>query len=164
MIFYESTRGWASQNRLAIVHMIEKHFGKTRMIVHNDHNHYEIIDNNLIVRKGAVKVMPGDLTVIPSHMTGDAILVQATEKIDNTFHSLSHGTGRVMSRSEAKNISFDFQQEIRSKIYIPEMIRNESLRTEAPMVYRDIDTVIDLLGDLIEVKQRFAPIAYIGQL
>ncbi len=161
---YTQTRAWANENRNTIIKFLEKEFGSLETIVHNDHNHYEIIDHKLIIRKGAVKVLPGEKTIIPSHMTGEAIVVSATENISKTFNSLSHGTGRVMSRSDAKDVSFDFDKELREKIYIPEMIKNESLRTESPFVYRDIDTVIELLDDLIEVETRLRPIAYIGQL
>jgi len=161
---YKNTRQWALENRNTIISFLKKEFGNLETIVHKDHNHYEIIDNKMIIRKGAVKITAGEKTIIPSHMTGEAIIVKATDKISKTFNSLSHGTGRIMSRSDAKNIKFDFNKELREKIYIPTMIKNESLRTESPFVYRNINTVSNMLNELIIVENKLKPIAYIGQL
>jgi RNA-splicing ligase RtcB len=36
-------------------------------------------------------------------MTGDILLVTVNKKISETLFSMSHGTGRKFSRSEAKN-------------------------------------------------------------
>jgi len=41
--------------------------------------------------------------MIPSHMAGDAALVRATDRVADTLVSLSHGTGRAMSRAASKD-------------------------------------------------------------
>jgi len=160
---YNDTIEWANQNRLTISHMLEKYFGKTEIIIHNNHNHYEIDKNKFIVRKGAVKVKDGELAVIPSNMVGEIALVKAKNTIEKIYNSLSHGTGRIMSRSNAKKIQVDYKS-IRKKIYIPEYIKNESLRTESPEVYRSLNEVLDKLSEFIELEKLFIPIAYLGQL
>jgi RNA-splicing ligase RtcB len=162
---FQNTVSWAEQNRLTIAKLLEKHFGKLETVVHNNHNHNEEIDGHIIIRKGAVKLTPNELTVIPSHMSGEIALVRGKNTLEKSLYSLSHGTGRLMSRSEAKEISknYNFEQ-LRDVIYIPESIGNESLRTEAPFCYRPLDDVLLLLDDLMTEEKRFTPFAYIGHI
>lgn len=47
-------------------------------------------------------MVPGEQTVVPSNMNGDVVLITATKEVESTYNSLCHGTGRVMSRSDAK--------------------------------------------------------------
>jgi RNA-splicing ligase RtcB len=156
---------WAERNRSAIIELVENIFGKTELIVDKNHNHFETTDSGVIIRKGSVRVEPGELTVLPSNIEGDVVLVKATEKVLDTYKSLNHGTGRVMSRSEAKLHAADYDyDDLRSRIYIPEMIGNVSIKTEAPFCYRDLDSCLILIDDLISVEKRFNPFAYLGQI
>ncbi len=135
------------------------------MVLDKNHNHFELKEDYVIIRKGAAKLLPSELTVIPSHMTGDVVLVRGTDQLADTHFSICHGTGRTMSRSEAKVLSMDFDfSSIRRQIYIPDGIANESIKTDAPFCYRDLDDCLALLDGLIEVEERFSPIAYIGQI
>lgn len=162
---FSSVCDWACRNRFAIFDLVQKQFGKLELVVDKNHNHFEQADEGVIIRKGASKVTPGDITVIPSNMLGDIVLVEGTEKVKDVYNSLCHGTGRTMSRSAAKEISknYDFTT-MRQQIYIPEMIGNESIKTDAPFCYRDLDDCLALIDELIVVKERFQPIAYLGQV
>ncbi len=52
------------------------------MILDLPHNTYEPLENgSVVIRKGSVRIKPGELSVIPSHMTGDAVLIRATDKV-----------------------------------------------------------------------------------
>lgn len=156
---------WAFQNRNAIKMIIEKYFGKIEVIVDKNHNHYEIVKGGVIIRKGAIRAEPGDFVVIPSNLDGDVVLGRATEKVKDVLNSLNHGTGRIMSRSEAKEHSslYDYD-ELRKRIYIPKEISNLSIKTEAPFCYRNINDCLELIKDLIEEIERFSPFAYLGQI
>lgn len=156
---------WAVNNRKSIMKILEKYFGEMEVIVDKNHNHYEILDDGILIRKGAVKVKPGELTVIPSNLDGDIVLVEATVKVLEVYNSLNHGTGRIMSRSESKKHadSYDYD-DLRKRVYIPEMIKNQSIKTEAPFCYRKLDDCLLLIKDLIIVKNRFTPFAYLGQI
>ncbi len=105
------------------------------------------------------------MAVIPSNLDGDVVLVKATDNVKDTFNSLNHGTGRVMSRSDAKELaeSYDYDK-LRERIYIPEMIQNASIKTEAPFCYRKLDDCLELIKDLIAIEKRFSPFAYLGQI
>jgi hypothetical protein len=156
---------WAMNNRAEISNLLSRYFGTLETILDRNHNNIEITYEGVIIRKGAVKVLPGDLAVIPSNLDGDVVLVKATDNVNDTFNSLNHGTGRVMSRSDAKQLadSYDYDK-LRERIYIPGMIKNASIRTEAPFCYRDLDACLALIKDLISIEKRFSPFAYLGQI
>jgi len=156
---------WAEANRSEIAAIISRHFGNLETIIDRDHNNYEFVEGGVIIRKGAVRVMPGEVSIIPSSLDGDAVLVRATEMVAGTFNSLPHGTGRVMSRSDAKQMADDYDySSLRQRIYIPGKISNSSIRTEAPFCYRDLDACLELIRSLIVVEKRFSPFAYLGQI
>ena len=156
---------WARNNRAEISKLLSKYFGPLETIIDRNHNNIEITDEGVIIRKGAVKVFPGEFAVIPSNLDGDVVLVKATDNVKDTFNSLNHGTGRVMSRSDAKALadSYDYDK-LRKRIYIPDMIKNASIKTEVPFCYRDLDACLELIKYLITVEKRFSPFAYLGQI
>ncbi len=162
---FQQVCDWAAANRFAIFRILEKYFGRLKIVLDKNHNHFELTDRGVIIRKGAVRVSPKEYTVVPSNMNGDVVLLSATDEVENTFYSLCHGTGRVMSRSEAKEyaLSFDYDA-LRQSIYIPEMISNDSIKTDAPFCYRDLDTCLSLISPLIHIEKRFSVFAYLGQM
>src|SRR5262249_49138507 len=149
---------WATDNRSAIHSAIDAEFGKTECVLDLPHNTFEPLDNGrVIIRKGSVRIRPGDLSVVPSHMTGDAVLIRATDRVSNVLNSISHGTGRKMSRSECKPLSeaFDFES-LRQRVLIPTGVDNASLRTEGPYAYRELDDCLALISDYADEVARFA--------
>lgn len=156
---------WAKENRFSIFRILEKYFGRLNLILDKNHNHFEITNDGVIIRKGAVKVLPGEQTVVPSNMDSDVVLITATNQVENVYNSLCHGTGRVMSRGEAKTFaaSFDYDA-LRERIYIPNMIANDNIKTDAPFCYRDLDSCLGLIANLITIDKRFSVFAYLGQM
>ncbi len=157
---------WAKANRLAVARLLERRFGPCQALLDQSHNSCEQLpEGGAIIRKGAVRAEPGELAVIPSSMNGDVALVRAKEGVRRALSSLSHGTGRVMSRSQAKAHAetFDYAA-LRRQVYIPAAIGDASLRTEAPFCYRDLDACLALIGELCQEVARFAPFAYLGQI
>jgi hypothetical protein len=73
--------------------------GKLEILLNQAHNTIEAVENKIVYRKGAVKLMPGKLGVIPSHAYGEAVLVLANQKIKELEYSMCHGTGRKISRA-----------------------------------------------------------------
>jgi len=157
---------WAASNRAAIHDAIDKTFSRTELVLDTPHNTYEALPNGgAIIRKGSVHVKPGSLLVIPSHMSGDVVLARATEKVAESLGSLSHGTGRKMSRSDCKPLAdtFDFAT-LRRSLLIPTGVADASLRTEGPYAYRDLDECLALLEGYLTEEGRFAVVAYMGHL
>jgi release factor H-coupled RctB family protein len=158
--------GWARDNRATIHDALSNVFGRTELVLDLPHNTYEALpEGGAILRKGSVQVAPGSLLVIPSHMTGDVILARATDKVADSLYSLSHGTGRKISRSECKPLadSFDFAA-LRRSVLIPTGVADASLRTEGPYAYRGLDECLDLLAGYVTEESRFSVIAYMGHL
>ncbi len=156
---------WAEDNRAAIQSIIESVLGDMQLVLDLPHNTFEAVDGGAIIRKGAVRVEPGDMTVLPSHMSGDVCLLKAKDAVGDILNALSHGTGRTMSRGDAKAAAagYDFTA-LRSLIMFPSCLSNASLTTEGPFAYRDIDACLGLLGDYVEEVRRFAVVAYAGHL
>lgn len=157
---------WAAANRAAIHAAAEAELGPLELVLDVPHNTFEPLpDGGAIIRKGAVHVAPGDLTVIPSHMAGDVALVRATARVSESLYALSHGTGRSMSRAECKPLAdtYDFAG-LRKRILIPNGVQDASLRTDGPFAYRDLDECLKLLEGYVEEIERFAVIGYMGHL
>lgn len=168
---FERIKSWAKSNRETVLEIAERHLGRfvdlypgTRSIDRN-HNHYEELDQGVLIRKGSQRVEPGELALIPSNLLDDMVIVRATPRVEDLMYCLPHGTGRTMSRSDAKRATelFDFDA-MRKTVYIPRQITNASLRTEAPICYRRLDDGLNLIADFVETVERFVPVAYIGQL
>jgi len=116
---------------------IETHFGK-EVVVH---------------RKGANSAQKGQLGVIPGSMGTPSYIVEGLGNPES-FMSCSHGCGRLMSRKQANKL-------------LDEKTANESMRgifftgwrgdySEAPLAYKDIETVLanqrDLVKPIIKLK------------
>ncbi len=166
---FARVRTWARDNRSAVLDIAERHLGRFLPLksgvdrIDRDHNHYEEVDGAVLVRKGVQRVQAGELAIIPSHLLDDMAIVQATKEVGTIHNCLPHGTGRTMSRSDAKKVEFDFEA-MRERIYIPARIENSSLRTEAPSCYRGLDDGLEAMGPYLNVVERLTPVAYIGQL
>jgi len=157
---------WAASNRAEIHERVERVFGKTDLVLDLPHNTFEQLgDGSVIIRKGSVRLIPGDLCVLPSHMSGDVVLIRARERIREILDSMSHGTGRKMSRSECKPLADNYDFTIlRNSILIPAGVEDTSLRTEGPFAYRDLDECLELIKDYVEVVNRFRVVGYMGHL
>lgn len=165
-VTFESVVQWAEANRARIHEEIEAVFGRCELVLDLPHNTFERLpDGGAIIRKGSVRVEPGDLSVLPSHVSGDVLLVRATERVGEILHSMSHGTGRKMSRSECKPLaeSFDFAA-LRRAILLPSDLADASLRTEGPYAYRDLDECLALIEGYVTEEARFAVVGYMGHL
>ncbi len=156
---------WAEANRAGVQKTLEKVVGEMELVLDLPHNTVEVLAEGVIIRKGSVRLMPGELAVIPSHMTGDVALVQATERIREVLNSMSHGTGRIMSRGDAKEkaAGFDFAA-MRESLLLPSFLGDASLTTEAPYAYRDLESCLALVSDYVEEVKRFSVVAYAGHL
>ncbi len=157
---------WAADNRAAIHDCINDVFGNVELVLDLPHNTYQLLDDGgVLIRKGSVQVAPGDLSILPSHMSGDVVLVRATARVADILNSISHGTGRKMSRSDCKPLadSFDFTA-MRQRIMIPTGVNDSSLRTDGPFAYRDLDECLSLINDFVEPVARYSVIGYMGHL
>jgi hypothetical protein len=98
-------------------------------------------------------------------MSGDVVLIKARRKVTEILNSMSHGTGRAMSRGDCKPLAdrFDFDG-LRRSVLIPSGVENASLRTDGPFAYRGLEECLALIDEYVEVVARFAVIGYMGHL
>ncbi len=112
---------------------LEHHFGK----------------NVYVTRKGAVRARRGDLGIIPGSMGARSFIVEGLGNEDS-FHSCSHGAGRTMSRTKAKEvITLDEHTKATEGV---ECRKDTGVLDESPKAYKDIDSVMEAQSDLVKIK------------
>ncbi len=119
----------------------------------NCHHNYVTKENHFgqqvwLTRKGAVRARKGDLGIIPGSMGARSYIVRGKGNADS-FHSCSHGAGRVMSRNEAKR-RFSLAEHVTATAHV-ECRKDADVIDETPMAYKDIDAVLAAQEDLIEI-------------
>jgi len=163
---FERVVSWAADNRAAINEKLDLVFGTTDVLLDLPHNTLEQLeDGGVVIRKGSVRMLPGESSVLPSNMSGDVVLVAAKQKVREILCSMSHGTGRTMSRADCKPLAdaYDFTG-FRKSVLVASGVEDASLRTDGPFAYRDLDECMALIEDYVDVVQRFAVVGYMGHL
>lgn len=102
-----------------------------------------------VTRKGAVRAALGDLGIIPGSMGVKSYIVVGRGDCDS-FHSCSHGAGRVMSRTAAKRtFSLEDHEKATSGV---ECRKDADVIDETPGAYKDIDAVMEAQKALVQIK------------
>ena len=102
----------------------------------------------LVTRKGAVSAREGELGIIPGSMGARSFIVRGKGNADS-FHSCSHGAGRVMSRTAARaKITLKEHREATAHV---ECRKDAGVIDESPAAYKDIDAVMAAQRDLVEI-------------
>ena len=101
-----------------------------------------------LTRKGAVRARKGELGIIPGSMGARSFIVRGLGNPES-FESCSHGAGRAMSRTAAKE-RFTLEEHIAATAHV-ECRKDTGVIDETPMAYKDIDAVMAAQSDLVEV-------------
>ena len=132
----------------------------------NIHHNFAAMENHfgqnvLVHRKGATKAYMGELGIIPGSQ-GTASYIVEGKGNEKSFKSCSHGAGRIMSRSKAKE-ALDLKDEIKKldDKGIVHGIRNVSDLDEASGAYKDIDVVMHNQQDLVNIRVELKPMAVV---
>lgn len=132
----------------------------------NVHHNYAALENhfdsNVIVhRKGAIRAREGDIGLIPGSQGTKSYIVRGKGSHDS-FMSCSHGAGRQMSRTAARN-NLDLDEEITrlDDMDIIHAIRGKNDLDEAAGAYKDISVVMGNQTDLVEIVTELSPVAVI---
>ena len=121
---------------------------------HTIHNYIDT--NEMILRKGAIAAHVGEKVLIPINMRDGSILATGKGNLDWNY-SAPHGAGRVMSRSKAKNtLSMEEYKETMKGIYTTSV--NEKTLDEAPMAYKSLEDIIDVVGEAVDIIEVLKPI------
>tara|TARA_B100000683_G_scaffold277917_1_gene340654 strand:- start:7691 stop:9166 length:1476 start_codon:yes stop_codon:yes gene_type:complete len=132
--------------------------GKPIAKIENHHNFAwkeKIEDQELIVhRKGATPAHKGELGVIPGSMIHPGYIVSGKGEVAS-LNSASHGAGRELSRTKAKNAI--------TRSELKKILKREKVTLigggvdEAPIAYKNIDNVIKAQKNLINIEGKFYP-------
>jgi tRNA-splicing ligase RtcB len=127
-------------------------FQLEKMAVNCHHNYVQKETHGgqelLVTRKGAVSARAGELGIIPGSMGAKSFIVRGLGNADS-FHSCSHGAGRVMSRTQArKTITLAQHREATAHV---ECRKDAAVIDESPAAYKDIDAVMAAQSDLVKV-------------
>lgn len=142
--------------------------------VHNHHN-YAFRERHgdrdlIVVRKGATPAAPGVRGIIAGSMGTPTAIIRGLDGPEAAvgFHSAPHGSGRVMSRTQAAG-KRDYRT---GQILSPGRVTPEMLHAavtaqgielrgggldESPHVYRNIDDVLAAHAGVIAVEKRLYP-------
>ena len=121
---------------------------------HTLHNYIDTEER--ILRKGAIAAHAGERVLIPINMRDGSILAVGKGNPEWNY-SAPHGAGRLMSRTKAKNtLSMDEYMETMKGIYTTSV--NESTLDEAPMAYKSLEDIIDVVRESVDVIDVLKPI------
>lgn len=122
-------------------------------------NHYGM--NVMIHRKGATLARKGTIGIIPGSQGTKSYIVEGKGNPES-FHSCSHGAGRMMSRTAAKErLSLEEEQKKLDDKGILHSVRGKNSLDEAPGAYKDIETVMENQRDLVDIVVELEPLAVI---
>jgi tRNA-splicing ligase RtcB len=150
---------YASANHALIHQKIARNLGaKVLAGVENHHNFaWKEVHNGqemIVHRKGATPAAKGVLGVIPGSMATPGFVVRG-KGVEKSLESASHGAGRRMSRTQARN-TYRWS-------HIRPMLADAGVELlsagidENPHAYKDIHEVMKQQADLVEVIARFDP-------
>jgi tRNA-splicing ligase RtcB (3'-phosphate/5'-hydroxy nucleic acid ligase) len=150
---------FASACHHTIHQAIGKRLGERPVLQLENHHNYawrEFVGGREVYvhRKGATPAHEGELGIVPGSQGTNSYIVRGMGS-EASLNSASHGAGRLMSRTAARNT-------------IPKASRDLLLREagvelmsggidESPQVYKDIEAVLDVQKDLVERVARFEP-------
>jgi RNA-splicing ligase RtcB len=121
---------------------------------HTIHNYIDT--DEMILRKGSIAAHKGEKVLIPINMRDGSVLAIGKGNPEWNY-SAPHGAGRIMSRTAAKhNLSMEEYKESMKGIYTSSVC--EATIDEAPMAYKSLEDIIDVIKDSVEIIDVMKPI------
>ena len=151
----EICQSFARRNREVIARVLLERAGLTAgEAFHTVHNY--IATDERILRKGAIAAHAGERVLIPINMRDGSILAVGRGDPDWNY-SAPHGAGRLMSRTAAKErLSMEEFRETMADVYTTAV--NENTLDEAPMAYKSLADILDVIEDSVDVIEVLKPI------
>lgn len=121
---------------------------------HTIHNYIDT--DEMILRKGSIAAHARERVLIPINMRDGSILAVGKGNPEWNF-SAPHGAGRIMSRTKAKE-SLDIEEYKQAMEGIYTSSVNENTIDEAPMAYKSLGDIIDVIRESVDVIEVLKPI------
>ncbi|MCI9079691.1 MAG: RtcB family protein [Lachnospiraceae bacterium] len=151
----EICQQFAKRNREKIAEVLLSRIGiEAGEAFHTIHNYIDT--ENMILRKGAISAYKDEKILIPINMRDGSVL--ATGKGNPGWnYSAPHGAGRLMSRTKAKeSLSMEEYKNVMEGIYTTSV--NEATLDEAPMAYKSLDDIIDVIKESVNIIDIMKPV------
>ena len=151
----ELCQQFAKRSREKMAEILLERTGMTALSAfHTIHNYIDI--QEMILRKGAISAYVGELVLIPINMRDGSVLARGKGNPEWNY-SAPHGAGRIMSRAKAKEtLDLEAYRETMEGIYTTCV--NASTLDEAPMAYKSLEDISDVIADAVDVIQVLKPV------
>lgn len=151
----EICQQFARRNREKIVEILLEQTGLMGgEAFHTIHNYIDT--EEMILRKGAIAAHEGEKVLIPINMRDGSVLAVGKGNSEWNY-SAPHGAGRIMSRRKAKQeLTLEEYKAEMSGIYTTSV--NEATLDEAPMAYKSLEDIIDVVSEAVDVIDVMRPI------
>jgi len=151
----EICQQFAKRNREKIAEVLLERTGMTGTdAFHTIHNYIDT--DEMILRKGAIAAHEGEKVLIPINMRDGSVMAVGKGNPEWNY-SAPHGAGRIMSRKKAKeNLSLEEYKHEMEGIYTTSV--NEATLDEAPMAYKSLEDIIDVIKESVTVIDVMKPI------
>lgn len=151
----EICQKFAKRNREMIAEIL---MAKTGLVgtdtFHTIHNYIDT--DEMILRKGAIAAHAGEKVLIPINMRDGSVLAIGKGNPEWNY-SAPHGAGRVMSRTKARNsLSMEEYKDTMSGVFTTSV--NEATLDEAPMAYKRLEDIIDVIKESVDVIDVMKPL------
>lgn len=151
----EICQEFARRNREKIAEILLSRTGlSTGESFHTVHNYIDT--DEMILRKGAIAAHKGEKVLIPINMRDGSVLAVGKGNPEWNF-SAPHGAGRIMSRKSAReNLNMEEYRACMSGIFTTSI--NENTLDEAPMAYKSLDDILDVISETVEILEIIKPV------
>ena len=151
----EICQRFARRNREKMAEILLTRSGLTAVeAFHTIHNYIDT--REMILRKGAIAAHAGEKVLIPINMRDGSVLAVGRGNPEWNY-SAPHGAGRIMSRGEARKI-LDLDEYRREMAGVYTTSVNEHTLDEAPMAYKSLGDIIDVIRETVDVIEVLKPI------
>ncbi len=151
----EICQAFARRSREKMAEILMERAGLTAVdAFHTIHNYIDTAE--MILRKGAIAAHEGEKVLIPINMRDGSVLAIGRGNPEWN-DSAPHGAGRILSRSAAKErLSLAEYQKEMEGVYTTSV--NASTLDEAPMAYKSLADIIDVIRDTVDVVEVLKPV------
>jgi len=151
----EICQAFARRSREKMAEIILERTGMTAVeAFHTIHNYIDT--EEMILRKGAIAAHAGEKVLIPINMRDGSVIAVGRGNPEWNC-SAPHGAGRIMSRTKAKEtIDMEAYRQSMAGIYTTSV--NEDTIDEAPMAYKSLSDIIDVIRDSVDVLDVMKPV------
>ena len=121
---------------------------------HTIHNYIDT--EEMILRKGSIAAHKGEKVLIPINMRDGSVIAIGKGNPEWNY-SAPHGAGRIMSRTKAKEtLSMEEYKAAMKDVFTTSV--NESTLDEAPMAYKSLEDIIDVITESVDVIEVIKPV------